>query len=84
MFTCDPEMAHLHDALPADMRGGHAPDSAALAPIVEAAVRPGDAVMVKGSLGSRMALVIDALQALDSGDGGTERLPRRRRAANGD
>ena len=84
VFACGPHMAKLFDALPPGMRGGYAADSASLAPMVAAAVRPGDVVMVKGSLGSRMALVIDALQALDSGDGGTERLPRRRRAANGD
>ncbi len=29
-----------------------------------AAVRPGDAVLVKGSLGSRMGLVVEALLAL--------------------
>jgi hypothetical protein len=28
---------------------------------VLAAVRPGDAVMIKGSLGSRMAVIVDAL-----------------------
>jgi UDP-N-acetylmuramoyl-tripeptide--D-alanyl-D-alanine ligase len=27
------------------------------------AVRPGDAVLVKGSLGSRMRLIVDALEA---------------------
>jgi UDP-N-acetylmuramyl pentapeptide synthase len=30
---------------------------------VAAAVRPGDAVLVKGSLGSRMKLVVQALEA---------------------
>jgi UDP-N-acetylmuramoyl-tripeptide--D-alanyl-D-alanine ligase len=65
VFACGPMMAKLYDALPAAMRGGYAADSATLAPTVAAAVRPGDAVVVKGSLGSRMALVVDALQALD-------------------
>jgi UDP-N-acetylmuramoyl-tripeptide--D-alanyl-D-alanine ligase len=35
----------------------------ALAPVVKAALRPGDAVLVKGSLGSCMAAVVDALAA---------------------
>ena len=51
------------DAVPAALRGAHAADSAALAPIVAGAVRPGDAVLVKGSLGSRMKLVVAALDA---------------------
>ncbi|MEE8271258.1 MAG: UDP-N-acetylmuramoyl-tripeptide--D-alanyl-D-alanine ligase, partial [Alphaproteobacteria bacterium] len=68
VFACGPNMAKLYDALPPAMRGACAPDSAALAPLVAAAACPGDAIMVKGSLGSRMALVVDALQALDVGD----------------
>jgi UDP-N-acetylmuramoyl-tripeptide--D-alanyl-D-alanine ligase len=60
-FCCGPLMAHLFDALPPAVRGAHAAESAALAPLVRAALRPGDAVLVKGSLGSRMALVIAAL-----------------------
>ena len=35
-----------------------------LAPIVTAAVRPGDVVMVKGSLGSRTGLIVEALLGL--------------------
>ena len=41
VFTCGPGMAHLHDALPARVRGGHAADSAALAPMVAAGVAAG-------------------------------------------
>ncbi len=61
VFTCGPLMAHLHAALPAAKRGGHAVDSAALAPIVAEALRPGDAVLVKGSLGSQMRFIIQAI-----------------------
>jgi UDP-N-acetylmuramoyl-tripeptide--D-alanyl-D-alanine ligase len=68
VFTAGTDMARLHAALPAPLRGGHAPDSATLAPLVTAAIRPGDVVMVKGSLGSRMAVVVAALRALDGGD----------------
>ena len=61
VFACGPEMAALASALPARMRGVHAADSTALlAPITEA-VAAGDVVLVKGSLGSRMGLVVEAL-----------------------
>jgi UDP-N-acetylmuramoyl-tripeptide--D-alanyl-D-alanine ligase len=65
VYACGPLMRHLFEALPQGKRGAHAPDSAALAPVVAAALRPGDVVVVKGSLGSRMALVVAALKALD-------------------
>jgi UDP-N-acetylmuramoyl-tripeptide--D-alanyl-D-alanine ligase len=74
VLTCGPDMATLHDALPAALRGGHAADSQALAPLVTAIVAAGDAVLVKGSLGSRMRLLVEALQSLAAD------LPR---AANG-
>jgi UDP-N-acetylmuramoyl-tripeptide--D-alanyl-D-alanine ligase len=61
VFTCGPLMQHLRDALPEARRGAHAADSAALAPIVAAALRPGDAVLVKGSLGSKMKAIVDAI-----------------------
>jgi UDP-N-acetylmuramoyl-tripeptide--D-alanyl-D-alanine ligase len=62
VFTCGPLMGALHAALPPGRRGAHAENSAALAPIVAAALRPGDAVLVKGSLGSRMALIVQAIR----------------------
>jgi UDP-N-acetylmuramoyl-tripeptide--D-alanyl-D-alanine ligase len=61
VFCCGPEMARLFALLPAARRGAHAADSAALAPLVREALRPGDVVLVKGALGSRMALVVRAL-----------------------
>jgi UDP-N-acetylmuramoyl-tripeptide--D-alanyl-D-alanine ligase len=73
VYSCGPMMAHLHEALPAAKRGVHEGDSAALAPVVRRAVRSGAVVLVKGSLGSRMAPVVEALMALDTG--GRE-LPR--------
>jgi UDP-N-acetylmuramoyl-tripeptide--D-alanyl-D-alanine ligase len=60
-FACGPLTQALFEALPAPLRAAHAPDSAALAPLVAAAVRAGDVVLVKGSLGSRMRLVVEAL-----------------------
>ena len=61
VFCCGPEMAGLFARLPEAKRGAHAADSAALAPLVKSALRPGDVVLVKGALGSRMALVVQAL-----------------------
>jgi UDP-N-acetylmuramoyl-tripeptide--D-alanyl-D-alanine ligase len=58
-------MRHLHEALPAERRAGHGADATALIPAVTAALRPGDIVLVKGSLGSRMSPLVEALRALD-------------------
>jgi UDP-N-acetylmuramoyl-tripeptide--D-alanyl-D-alanine ligase len=65
VFSCGPLMAHLNAALPPSRRGAHAADAAALAPIVREALRPGDVLLIKGSLGSRMARVLEALPPLD-------------------
>jgi UDP-N-acetylmuramoyl-tripeptide--D-alanyl-D-alanine ligase len=62
VFACGPMMRHMFEALPPGLRGAHMPDSAELAPMVAGALAPGDAVLVKGSLGSRMKLVVSALQ----------------------
>jgi UDP-N-acetylmuramoyl-tripeptide--D-alanyl-D-alanine ligase len=62
VFCCGPLMRALWDALPSERRGGYAETSAALEPQVLAAVGPGDAVMVKGSLGSRMGPIVKALE----------------------
>ena len=77
VFTAGPLMEWLHATLPDEMRGDHAADSQALIPHVVAAVRAGDVVLVKGSLGSRMAPIVEALRSLERP---AEALPR---AANG-
>jgi UDP-N-acetylmuramoyl-tripeptide--D-alanyl-D-alanine ligase len=69
LFTCGPWMKFLHDAVGAERSGAHARDSTALAGIVVDAVRDGDAVLVKGSLGSRMKVIVDALTAAPVGHG---------------
>lgn len=63
LYACGPLTRRLFDRVPPQLRGAHAGDAEQLAPIVAAAVRPGDAVLVKGSLGSRMRVVVRALEA---------------------
>jgi len=66
VFTGGKAMQALDQALPPEKRGGWAEDAAALAPLVTAAVRPGDVVMVKGSNGSRASLVAKALAEMEA------------------
>ena len=53
----------LWDALPARSRGHYAETSAELVPELMRALKIGDVVLVKGSFGSRMSVVIEALRA---------------------
>jgi len=64
VFACGPLMENLWDALPTSVRGAYADNSSELASRVADEVAAGDVVMIKGSLGSRMARVLDALKAL--------------------
>jgi len=61
VFCAGPLMQALWEALPSDYRADHAPTAAALESKVLAAVRAGDAIMIKGSLGSRMGPLARAL-----------------------
>ena len=61
VFCSGPLMRELWQALPSERRGGYAETSAALEPEVLSAIRAGDAVMVKGSLGSKMGPIVKAL-----------------------
>ncbi len=63
VYACGPHSRALYDALPPEKRGEWAKDSAALAPIVNEAIRIGDALVIKGSLGSRMAKIVDVISA---------------------
>jgi UDP-N-acetylmuramoyl-tripeptide--D-alanyl-D-alanine ligase len=62
VFCAGPLMKSLWDALPSGHRGGYAESSAALEPLVLGAIQHDDAVMVKGSLGSRMGPIVKALK----------------------
>ncbi len=63
VFACGPHMRKLYETLPQKQRGAWAPDSSALIEHVVSALRSGDVVMVKGSLGSRMAPIVAAIRA---------------------
>jgi UDP-N-acetylmuramoyl-tripeptide--D-alanyl-D-alanine ligase len=62
LFACGPLMRDLFAAVPAAIRVAHTRDSASLAPILARFLAAGDAVLIKGSLGSRMKLVVSALE----------------------
>jgi UDP-N-acetylmuramoyl-tripeptide--D-alanyl-D-alanine ligase len=62
VFCAGAAMHNLWEALPSDRRGGYAENSSGLESQVIEAVRGGDAIMVKGSHGSKMALIVKALE----------------------
>ena len=62
VYCAGPLMRALWEALPSGARGGYAETAAALEPAVLAGLRAGDAVMVKGSLGSKMGPIVKALE----------------------
>ncbi|OAN71942.1 UDP-N-acetylmuramoyl-tripeptide--D-alanyl-D-alanine ligase [Jannaschia sp. EhC01] len=64
IHTCGPLMAHLQAALPGAKRGLHEATAQDLCRAVPRTLRPGDVVLVKGSKGSRVSLVVDALRKL--------------------
>jgi UDP-N-acetylmuramoyl-tripeptide--D-alanyl-D-alanine ligase len=72
VFCCGAQMDALYHVLPPDWRGAHAKDSQELAKQVAAAVGPGDVVLVKGSAGSKMSYVVQALQSLALPQGKTK------------
>jgi UDP-N-acetylmuramoyl-tripeptide--D-alanyl-D-alanine ligase len=64
VFASGPLMNHLWAAIAERQRGGYAGASSEIARAVADTVRAGDVVMVKGSNGSKMRLVVEALKAL--------------------
>jgi UDP-N-acetylmuramoyl-tripeptide--D-alanyl-D-alanine ligase len=59
-----PRMRHLWDALPETRRGQWVDTAEALAARVHNLIDAGDVVLVKGSKGSRVSLVVDAIRKL--------------------
>ncbi len=62
VWLCGALMEHLWQALPDRRRGGYQRTSAELEQPLLTAVRPGDVIVVKGSLGSRMMPLVDAFK----------------------
>jgi UDP-N-acetylmuramoyl-tripeptide--D-alanyl-D-alanine ligase len=63
LYAAGPLMANLWAKLPAHRRGAHGETSGEIRDQVLADLRAGDAVMVKGSLGSRMGPIAEAIIA---------------------
>jgi len=82
VFACGPLMAELYEALPKSRRGGYAETSEGLEPILIDAINPGDVVMIKGSLGSRMGPLVEALHRHLQGQGVARTEPVESRAGN--
>lgn len=62
IYASGPLMRNLWDVLPASRQGAYALTSGELNEPLLAQIRADDAVMVKGSLGSKMGLVVEALR----------------------
>lgn len=62
VFCAGPFMAHLYDQLPACKRGAYSESSQDLRSAVFQIVQGGDAIMIKGSLGSKMGPLAEALR----------------------
>ena len=61
VFACGPDMSHLYQDLDFPMRGGYGATAEELSPLLVAALRAGDIVMLKGSLGSRVGSIVKAV-----------------------
>jgi UDP-N-acetylmuramoyl-tripeptide--D-alanyl-D-alanine ligase len=62
VFACGEQMRALWEALPGSQRGGYGENSMALAPQLMSCLKDGDTVLVKGSNGAKMSVIIDALK----------------------
>jgi UDP-N-acetylmuramoyl-tripeptide--D-alanyl-D-alanine ligase len=63
VYASGPEMKHLWNAVEPERRGAYAEASSGLIESVLSSVIDGDVVMIKGSNGSKMGLIADALRA---------------------
>ena len=62
VYLSGSHMRALWRALPNQVRGGFAEEASQLALLIEAEMRPGDALLVKGSNGSRASALVNALR----------------------
>jgi UDP-N-acetylmuramoyl-tripeptide--D-alanyl-D-alanine ligase len=63
VFACGPHMKGLYDLAPAAIKGGYACAAADLMPVVLTSLQSGDVVMVKGSNGTRLGPLVEAIKA---------------------
>jgi UDP-N-acetylmuramoyl-tripeptide--D-alanyl-D-alanine ligase len=63
VFTVGPHMERLAAVLPPALRAAHTATAREMTPLLRQRLRPGDIVMVKGSLGTRMADIVKPLLA---------------------
>jgi UDP-N-acetylmuramyl pentapeptide synthase len=63
LYAAGPLMRLLWERMPEDRRGAYAETSEALRDVLIKGLAPGDVVMVKGSLGSRMGPLVEAIRA---------------------
>jgi UDP-N-acetylmuramoyl-tripeptide--D-alanyl-D-alanine ligase len=75
VFCAGPLYREFWETLPSERRGGYAVTSAELEADVLGALRAGDAVMVKGSLGSKMGPIVKALVRQFSSQGARAAAP---------
>jgi UDP-N-acetylmuramoyl-tripeptide--D-alanyl-D-alanine ligase len=66
VFLVGPHMQGLYDLLPAAIKGAHRATSDEMVQPLLAALKPGDTVLIKGSLGTRMAPLVEAVRGLDT------------------
>ncbi|MBI1210641.1 MAG: UDP-N-acetylmuramoylalanyl-D-glutamyl-2,6-diaminopimelate--D-alanyl-D-alanine ligase [Alphaproteobacteria bacterium] len=69
VYAAGPLMRNLWDALAPQMRGVYGASSRDIAETVAADLRAGDVVMIKGSYGSKMVVVVEALRRLEQQKG---------------
>jgi UDP-N-acetylmuramoyl-tripeptide--D-alanyl-D-alanine ligase len=63
VFLCGSQMKDLWDVLPGDCRGAYSENSMHLKEPFLKQLRSGDIILVKGSFGSRMSVIIEALKS---------------------
>lgn len=67
VFVAGPRMAALWEMLAPEQKGAYASDADSLIPHLVGSLRAGDIILIKGSNGSRMGRVVEALRGLGAG-----------------